>query len=248
MRRCTTLNALLRAIIVAGIMALLVGCASTPKRWSKHQPATHSESHHTKVTAGSHHHKDRYCIPHHGCYTVMATARGYHATGLASWYGLGATGKPTASGKPYEPNVMRVASKRLPFGTWLRIKNLMNGREVVAMVNDRGPYHRGRIIDGTLAVAKRLGYYKSGTAPISVKAIPPGQLSTAQKQVAKADQVHAVHYAKAHPHSIMAEAGKVSLHGVVDITTFGLKLGVGTAVGVLKVTGFVALHVIGAFF
>lgn len=178
----------------------------------------------------------------------MESASGFHARGLASWYGLGATGKPTASGEPYEPNIMRVASKRLPFGTWVRITNLMNQRQAVAMVNDRGPFHKGRIIDGTIAVAKRLGYYRTGTAPIAVSVIPPSQLSEAQKEVAKADQRHAIRYAKKHPHSVMAEAGKVTIHGVFDVTTFGLKLGVGTAVGVLKITGDVATHVLGFVF
>lgn len=235
-------------VIILGALAL-AGCASNAARWSggSQSPApTKRRARSKRETAA--HGKAHYCIPHHGCYHALRTASGYHAQGLASWYGLGATGKPTASGEPYDPSAMRVASKTLPFGTWLKIKNLMNQREVVAMVDDRGPFHKGRIVDGTLAVAKRLGYYRSGTAPISVTAIPKNKLSSAQAEAAQADEKHAVHYAKTHPHSVVAEAGKVTLHGVIDVTGFGLKLGVGTAVGVVKITGDVALHVLGVFF
>lgn len=233
-----------RTIILASAVASLAGCASTSSWHQKHALAAGHGHSATKPARKS---KEKYCIDGHGCFHVLASAKGYHATGLASWYGRGATGKPTASGESYNPHSMRVASKRLPFGTWVRITNELNQRQAVAMVNDRGPFHRGRIVDGSIAVAKRLGYYRRGVAPVSIKVVPRKDLSKAQKAVAKADERHAVHYAK-HHHSVVAEAGKVTIHGVFDVTTFGLKLGVGVVGGVLGVTGDVAWHVLGFFF
>lgn len=175
-----------------------------------------------------------YCVAGHGCYQVLASGAGYHASGTASWYGRGDAGRPTASGAPFDPDAMRVAHKTLPFGTWVTIRNLSNGREAVAMVDDRGPFHGGRVIDATPAVAQRLGFYGNGTARVRVTAVPIGELSAAQREAARADERSAVAYARRHPHAILAEAGHVAIRGVVDITTTGVKIAVGVVRGVLE--------------
>jgi len=191
-------------------------------------PANHHR--HASQHAGSA--RARYCVAGHGCYRVLKSAKGYRAQGIASWYGRGDAGTPTASGEPYDPRAMRVASKDLPFGTWVRIRNLRNGREAVAMVDDRGPFHHGRIIDASVAVARRLATIRRGTAPVRVSAIAPGQLSEAQREAARTDQRRAVRYARAHPHGhIMAEAGHVAVRGVVDVTSLGVDIGVGVVKG-----------------
>lgn len=172
----------------------------------------------------------------YGCYRVLATAAGYEASGIASWYGTGDAGRPTASGVPFDPQAMRIANKTLPFGTWVVIRNLRNGREAVAMVNDRGPFVDGRILDGTPAVAQRLGYYIDGTAPVRVSTVPVSDLSEAQRQAARADEESAIDYARRHPHGILAEAGHVAIRGVIDITTTGLEIGVGIVRAGLDVT------------
>lgn len=197
-----------RARIALALAALAVGgCASTPRR--ARPPA------------------NGYCVQGYGCYSVLKSAAGYHDRGIASWYGAGAAGRPTASGVPFDPQVMRIANKTLPFGTWVQIRNLRNGREAVAMVDDRGPFVSGRILDATPAVAHRLGYYRDGTAPVRVSVVPPADLSSAQRQAARNDEQRAVDYARRHPHRILAEAGHVAVRGVVDITSTGVKVGVG---------------------
>lgn len=178
-----------------------------------------------------------YCVSGHGCYRVLASGDGYRARGIASWYGLRDAGRPTASGAPFDPLAMRVAQKTLPFGTWVRIRNLRNGREAIAMVDDRGPFYASRVIDATPAVAHELGFYRSGTAPVQVTAVPARELSRAQRQAARADERSAVVNARRHPHAILAEAGHVALRGVVDITATGVRIGVGIVRGVL-VLGF----------
>ncbi len=175
-----------------------------------------------------------YCVRGHGCYRVLALGNGYRARGIASWYGLHAAGRPTASGAPFDPYAMRIAQKTLPFGTWVRIRNTRNGREAVAMVDDRGPFYGGRVLDATPAVAHVLGFYRSGTAPVEVTAVPVADLSRAQRQAARADERSAVMYARRHPHEILAEAGRFAIRGVFDITATGVRIGVGLLKGVLE--------------
>jgi rare lipoprotein A (peptidoglycan hydrolase) len=201
------------ATALAAVALGLAGCASRPRRVAEISP--------------------RYCVSGHGCYRVLPSAAGYRAHGIASWYGRGDAGRPTASGVPFDPAAMRVAHRTLPFGTWVSIRNLRNGREAVAMVDDRGPFYRGRVLDATPAVAQRLGFYGDGTAPVRVAAVPVGELSAAERRAARADEQSAVDYARRHPHAILAEAGHVAVSGVVDITTTGVRIGVGVARGVL---------------
>jgi len=165
---------------------------------------------------------------------VLASGSGYRESGIASWYGRGDAGRPTASGAPFNPNAMRIAHKTLPFGTWVRIRNRGNGREAVAMVDDRGPFVAGRVIDATPAVAQRLGFYGEGTARVRVAAVPVAELDAAQREAARVDEQSAVSYARRHPHGVAAEAGHVVLRGVVDITTTGAKIVVGVVRGVFE--------------
>lgn len=75
--------------------------------------------------------------------------------GIASWYGPGFEGNPTASGQIFDPSLYTAASKELPLGTWLYVEH--EGRGVVVLVNDRGPYVEGRILDLSQAAAEAIG-------------------------------------------------------------------------------------------
>lgn len=75
--------------------------------------------------------------------------------GVASWYGPGFEGNPTASGQIFDPALYTAASKELPLGTWLYVEH--EGRGVVVLVNDRGPYVEGRILDLSQAAAEAIG-------------------------------------------------------------------------------------------
>lgn len=76
--------------------------------------------------------------------------------GGASWYGSGFHGKRTANGERYDMNALTAAHKTLPFGTMVRVKSLVNGREVLVRITDRGPFIRNRIIDLSRAAASEL--------------------------------------------------------------------------------------------
>ena len=77
--------------------------------------------------------------------------------GHASWYGPGFHNRRTASGERFDMHALTAAHRTLPFGTLVRVRSLVNGREVDVRITDRGPYSRGRIIDLSRAAAEELG-------------------------------------------------------------------------------------------
>jgi len=91
--------------------------------------------------------------------------------GLASWYGADFHGKRTSNKEIYNMYAMTAAHKTLPFGTYVKVKNLDNGRSVVVRINDRGPFVKGRIIDLSYAAAKKLGMSSEGVVPVKVKVL-----------------------------------------------------------------------------
>lgn len=102
---------------------------------------------------------------------LVGSSQGFVQEGLASWYGPDFHGKKTSNGETYDMYAMTAAHKTLPLGTWVRVANRSNGRQVVVRVNDRGPFVRGRIIDLSYSAAKRLGVVGPGTAPVRVEAL-----------------------------------------------------------------------------
>jgi putative cell wall-binding protein len=86
--------------------------------------------------------------------------------GEGSWYGPGFHGRSTASGETFDRNALTAAHRSLPFGTRVRVTNLNNGRQVIVRINDRGPYHGGRVIDLAEAAARHIDMTSTGTAPV----------------------------------------------------------------------------------
>jgi rare lipoprotein A len=87
----------------------------------------------------------------------------------ASWYGPKFHGKRTASGEIFNMNAMTCAHKTLPFGTELKVTNLATNRSVKVIVNDRGPFIRGRELDLSYGAAKRIGLYNRGLGKVRMK-------------------------------------------------------------------------------
>ncbi len=92
-------------------------------------------------------------------------------TGSASWYGPGFHGNTTANGERYNQWGATAAHPSLPFGTRVRVTNLVNGRATVVRINDRGPYYGGRVIDLSRHAAEALQMTGSGVAPVKVQAL-----------------------------------------------------------------------------
>jgi rare lipoprotein A len=107
-------------------------------------------------------------------YFVLTSSTGYKERGRASWYGTKFNGKRTSSGEPYDMFQMTAAHKTLPLPTYVRVTRISNGRSVVVKVNDRGPFHQGRIIDLSYAAAAKLDLLKEGSAEVVVEALDPG--------------------------------------------------------------------------
>lgn len=104
-------------------------------------------------------------------YYPLSSARGFEQEGLASWYGPGFNGKPTACGQIYDMWAYTAAHKTLPLGTYVKVTNLENGRTVVAKITDRGPFVAGRIIDLSARCAQSLGCFGKGLARVEVQAV-----------------------------------------------------------------------------
>ncbi len=105
-------------------------------------------------------------------YVPLTEARGYKATGLASWYGRRYHGKATAIGEPYDMYAMSAAHPTLPIPSYVRVTNPGNGRSVVVRVNDRGPFHPDRLIDLSYTAAWKLDILR-GVTPVEVEFIDP---------------------------------------------------------------------------
>ena len=95
--------------------------------------------------------------------------------GIASWYGPGFHGRPTASGEIYDMDALTAAHRELPLGTILDVENLENGRTVRVRVNDRGPYIRGRVLDLSRGAARKLDMVNKGLAKVELRVIEVGQ-------------------------------------------------------------------------
>jgi len=147
-------------------------------------------------------------------YYPMSKSAGYREKGIASWYGKKFHGRKTAIGETYDMYKMTAAHKTLPLPSYVEVTNLDNGRKIVVRVNDRGPFHGGRIIDLSYAGAKKLGIIGQGTGRVEVSAIN-AKSYTASKPFSKpsveAVKIAAVnqrtHVGERHSHDLDVENG-----------------------------------------
>lgn len=91
--------------------------------------------------------------------------------GIASHMGHTLHGRKQASGEAHNKNELICAHKTLPFGTRIRVTNLKTGKSVIVRVTDRGPFGPGRIVDLSLAAAKKINIEKSGIAKVKIEII-----------------------------------------------------------------------------
>ncbi len=104
----------------------------------------------------------------------VTAVRGQVQTGKASFYADKFEGTTTASGEKYRHSKLTAAHKTLPFGTKVRVTNLTNNKSVDVVVNDRGPYVDGRVIDLSRAAAELLDFENYGLADVRLEIIDPG--------------------------------------------------------------------------
>jgi rare lipoprotein A len=102
---------------------------------------------------------------------------GYAQVGTASWYGEAFHGRRTANGEVYDRHSVSAAHPTMPLPAYARVTNLMNSRSIIVRVNDRGPFHGGRMMDLSQATADALAFRHLGTARIKMEYL--GQASLA---------------------------------------------------------------------
>ncbi len=119
-------------------------------------------------------------------YQPIPAERAYKEKGLASWYGRKFHGRNTSSGEPYDMYAMTAAHATLPIPSYARVTNLNNGQSVLVRVNDRGPFHEGRIIDLSYTAAYKLDVLKDVT-PVEVELV--GAEAAPDSFIAQANEV-----------------------------------------------------------
>jgi len=154
-------------------------------------------------------------------YTVMASAEGFQQKGVASWYGRKFHGKKTSSGEDYDMYAMTAAHKTLPIPVYVEVTNLDNGRKAIVRVNDRGPFHEGRIIDLSYAAATRLGVAQTGTANVRIRVLDekgrPSKPSLVESPASSGDKIYVQVAAFSTEENALQYLGKLQSEGFSDV-------------------------------
>jgi rare lipoprotein A len=106
-------------------------------------------------------------------YTPQTSLAPLTQRGIASWYGKKFHGQKTAIGETYDMFAMSAAHTTAPLPSFARVTNVRNGKSVVVRVNDRGPFHAGRIVDLSYAAAHRIGVAQSGSGDVEFELLLP---------------------------------------------------------------------------
>ncbi len=101
--------------------------------------------------------------------TPQAAGEPWKQRGLASWYGKRFNGRRTASGERFSASGFTAAHRTLPIPSYVRVRRVANGEEVIVRINDRGPFHRGRVLDLSYAAANKLGIVALGSAEVEME-------------------------------------------------------------------------------
>ena len=141
----------------------------------------------------------------------------YRERGVASWYGRKFHGQKTSSGEPYDMYGMTAAHPTLPIPSYARVTNPANGKSVTVRINDRGPFHAGRIIDLSYTAAWKLGYVGNGSTLVEVVSLRPGQENGAPAMPTSVDDPIAK--------QILAEQAPRPLPEILDGSGIYLQLG-----------------------
>ena len=96
---------------------------------------------------------------------------GYTESGKASYYAMKFQSKKTASGELYDKAKKTAAHKKLPFGTIVKVTNIKNRKSVIAKINDRGPFVKGRIIDLSNSAFSSIANFDAGVIEVKIEVI-----------------------------------------------------------------------------
>jgi rare lipoprotein A len=102
-------------------------------------------------------------------YAPMADDVPFKQRGMSSWYGQPFHGRKTASGETFDMHSLTAAHPTLPIPSYVRVRHVRSGKEVIVRINDRGPFHSTRILDLSQAAAQQLGLLSQGTAEVEIE-------------------------------------------------------------------------------
>jgi rare lipoprotein A len=132
-----------KLIATLGLGALTIGCGPASARHRKDDPSDPAK----RDTA-------RTSLP---------------SVGMASFYGREHNGSMTASGERFNMHELTAAHRSIAFGTRVKVTNLLNGKQVVVRINDRGPFTRGRVIDLSHGAAEVLDFVARGVTKVQIE-------------------------------------------------------------------------------
>lgn len=132
-------------------------------------------------------------------YRVLDDQSGYVEQGLASYYGNKFHGRRTSNLEVYDMYAFSAAHKSLPLPSFARVSNLDNGKSVIVRVNDRGPFHEGRVIDLSYAAAVKLDIVQRGTGRVEVRALVADEAMPVYASIAPAPKEVATGVSTADP-------------------------------------------------
>jgi rare lipoprotein A len=153
----------LKNITICVLLAFVTACSSNNTAITGIPPTTGAYPGHYKVGTP-------YKIADQWYYPKRES--NYVEEGVASWYGPGFHGRRTANGDLYDQKAFTAAHRTLPLPSMVQITNMANGKSVTAMVNDRGPFSKRRIIDVSERVAEAIGIKRQGTGQVRVQFLP----------------------------------------------------------------------------
>lgn len=182
-------------VLLAAVAIVVAGCSSSPTKTGSSGSAGSEQSSRYKIKhdRGPDGYIDMSHIPdaipryevrtmagNKNPYTVLGKTyyliqdeSAYKERGKASWYGTKFHGERTSNGEVYDMYAMTAAHKTLPIPSYVRVTNANNGKSVVVRVNDRGPFHDGRVVDLSYAAAQRIGILGAGTGVVDVEIVLP---------------------------------------------------------------------------
>ena len=117
-------------------------------------------------------------------YKIVKKTEGFAEKGKASWYGKKFHGHLTSNGEIYDMYSMSAAHKTLPIPSYVKVTNTDNNKTTIVRINDRGPFHEGRIIDLSYAAAYKLDVLRTGTANVEIEVITVAMPTDANKKAA----------------------------------------------------------------
>lgn len=172
----------IRFCIVLGLLStVLVGCSTTKEetgRYSINDDIAPDSPLSVEHIEDAHPQYEPYSLGGNKDYTlrgedyqIIKDIKGFKQQGKASWYGEKFHGHLTSNGEIYDMYSMSAAHKTLPIPSYAKVTNTDNGKTTIVRVNDRGPFHEGRIIDLSYAAAYKLDIVKTGTANVAIEVI-----------------------------------------------------------------------------